>query len=462
MLSISRLLVLGLLSVAIAAATTAQADVQLFQGSWYVEAFGNECVGSLTPNGAPGPHCTGDPLVDTEFGVYSNWPAPAGFLCNPLNPRCASMSTPTDGMGNFHPLGGTANPTMTSDINCTPLSQYGAGITVRPAKGQTASPRVPPLYRNPFFFTPGGQPDVNACNGTSTGYTTQNKTRFGANKGKVMLGKPVAGTWNTSGPTGGPHLGGFTIPAGPPPGQGHPNGIQTSGLIGEFTNTYPYVYSYTYATIGNDGGVFGPGKGAGAFNYKYIEGGTGSTVASINVKQGAAKFGGTMRMLGAMTTKVCYWLQAGGGGCSLGINDWRYDAVGASAMTNLGVVTGGYIATHYTIYYNTANGQTSPLTVSGARFPWTTGSVTLTAVGRGPHKTVHYDHGYDNRNTTTSLGKGTVQMVSPVLTRWFGYAEFETGGIGVLRIKFVPEPLTWAMLIAGASLLAVSTRMRGR
>jgi hypothetical protein len=39
---------------------------------------------------------------------------------------------------------------------------------------------------------------------------------------------------------------------------------------------------------------------------------------------------------------------------------------------------------------------------------------------------------------------------------------FETGGIGILRIKFVPEPQTWAMLLAGASLLGVAFRMRGR
>jgi hypothetical protein len=40
--------------------------------------------------------------------------------------------------------------------------------------------------------------------------------------------------------------------------------------------------------------------------------------------------------------------------------------------------------------------------------------------------------------------------------------DFETGGIGILRIEFVPEPQTWAMLIAGASLLGVGYRMRGR
>jgi len=54
-------------------------------------------------------------------------------------------------------------------------------------------------------------------------------------------------------------------------------------------------------------------------------------------------------------------------------------------------------------------------------------------------------------------------MVTPVLTRWLQPAlNFETGGVGILRIKFVPEPQTWAMLIAGVSLLGVGYRMRGR
>jgi hypothetical protein len=291
--------------------------------------------------------------------------------------------------------------------------------------------------------------------GTTKGIWASTQTRFGSDKGYVGRGNPITGTWNAS-----PKGAGFTFPAAGPDAAPNAKGLRTTSLVGEVGNDYPYIYSYTYGTVYNDQGSFGPGQGPGNFSIVYPN--TASPQRKIKVTQGKAKFGGTMKLLGALTTKVCYWLQAGGGGCSLGEADWRYDAIGATAMTNLGVVTGGYIATSYTIYYNTANGQTSPLSVSGARFPWTTGSVTVTAVGRGPHKTVHYAHGYDNRNTTTSLGKGTIQLVSPVLTRWFGYANFETGGIGVLRIKFIPEPQTWAMLVAGVSLLALSTRMRGR
>ena len=171
-------------------------------------------------------------------------------------------------------------------------------------------------------------------------------------------------------------------------------------------------------------------------------------------------------MLGALTSKSCYFSV---GGCSLGQNNWRYDAVGAAAFTSGGVVTGGYIATYKAYYFHTALMQTSTISVIGSRFPWTTGSVTVKATGRGPWKTVHYAHGYDNRTTTMMGGvtnvNGTIQLVTPVITRWIVGAagfDFETGGIGILRIKFVPEPQMWATLLAGVSLLGLSYRIRGR
>jgi hypothetical protein len=162
-----------------------------------------------------------------------------------------------------------------------------------------------------------------------------------------------------------------------------------------------------------------------------------------------------------LTTKVCFYREKG---CSLGGADWRYDAVGASASTSTGgAITAGYQATYQAYYYHTALMKQSTINVEGSRFPWTTGTVTVTATGRGPHKTIHYTHGYDNRNTGTPSGIGTIQLVTPVLTRWLQPAfNFETGGVGILRIKFLPEPQAWVTLVAGISLLAVAKRMRGR
>jgi hypothetical protein len=442
------------------APSAAHARLKLFTAEWYTNSFGNFCRG----NGTTGPHCT---KTTGFFQEYSNWNLPQNQNCNPNQPRCPFQSTPVSSKGDFAPLGGS----QVIGQFCAPWSNWNGGsFSVRPAKGQTItsgppptgmSRPVPPLYRNPNNFTtatPSASPRTTQCTEMSTGFTTQNKGFWGNNKGRVHIGDPIDGTWN-AGTTGGGHLGGFTIPVAPP--HNHKFGLEQSGIQGSFTIIYPYIYSYTYATLRNDKGVFGPGKGPGSFNLIYSTG--MGTVASITVKQGPAKFGGTMKMLGALTSKACYYFQ---GGCLLYSPNRRYEAIGAAAYTSGGVVTRGYrvlgppSASH--ICYHTSYATCPSTSVSGSRFPWTTGSVTVAATGRGPGDTVHYAHGYDNRNTTTSSGKGTIQLVSPILTRWLGSKTFETGGIATLRIKFLPEPQTWAMLVAGVSLLAVGYRLRGR
>jgi len=447
MLGITRLLMASLLCVGIVA-TTAQAGNQMFDGSWTVKSFGNEC--SVAASGSfPGPYCGGGAA---ESLVYSAFGMPQNIQCNPFQPRCPFESTPTDGNGYFAPLGGSQGQALF----CTPwLNWQGNGTTVRPPKGGTAistgkaGRKVPPFYRNPAFFTAKGEPGTNLCTGTSTGATPDGR-------GLVQIGQPVKGRWSAT--TTGTQKGGFAFAAAPPgPPAGKSSGFRATGLVGEFGAIYPYIYSYTYATLRNNAGDFGPGKGPGSFNLLFKQGGTN---ARIKVRQGAAKFGGTMTMLVALTTKVCYYRN---GGCSLGENNWRYEAIGTSPQTAKGVITGGYIVTYKAYYYHTGLMQASTVNVEGERFPWTTGSVTLTATGRGPHKTVHYAQGFDNRKTTTFEGQGTIQLVTPVLTRWLQPAlNFETGGIGILRIKFVPEPQTWMMLIAGFSLLGMGYRMRGR
>jgi hypothetical protein len=427
------MLVLGLLSVGIAVATTAQAGNQLFEGSWTVKAFGNECSDLVDPT--PGPHCGGGA---SESDIYGAFGIPQQIQCNKDQPRCPFDSTPTDGGGVFNPLGGS----QAAALFCAPWTDWrGNGTSERPAKGETyfttgmKGAKIPPLYRNPVFFTAGGEPGTTLC-------SSNTRSPLGG-KGLAQAGVPITGTWGATTTAGGA----FNFDAAPANG-----GVRVTGAVGEFAAIYPYVYSYTYANLKNQTGVFGPGNGPGDFSLARKNDG-------IYMKQGAAKFGGTMTMLGAYTTKVCYYRN---GGCSLGVQDWRYDAIGTSAVYSTGgVVTAGYVVTYVAHYYHTALMQVSTINVYGSRFPWATGSITLTATGRGPHKTVHYTKGSDNRTATS--GKGTIQMVTPVITRWLQPAvNFETGGVGILRIKFVPEPQTWAMLFAGVSLLGVGYRMRGR
>ena len=462
MLLVNKLLLVGVLGAGIGAATTAQAGNQLFEASWTVKSFGNERTGG-----------TGE----SEF--YSAFGMPQGIQCNPTQPRCPFASTPTNGRGVFDPLGGSQQMAR----YCAPWADWrGNGTTARPAKGETATTGgknhrlSPPLYRNPAFFTASGEPNTTDCTAASTGATP-------GGKGLVQAGQPVTGRWTAT--TTGTQKGGFHFApaprnhaAGVRIGQGDfdiiagsyywsygwywelSQGSARSGAIGEFAAIYPYLYSYTYATLRNDAGVFGPDSGPGSFDLDFYNAKGTIAVANIRVKQGAAKFGGTMRMLGALTTKTCYYRN---GGCTLNKNNWRYEAIGATAYTSGGVVTRGYLATYRRFPCFEWWCLLSSLFVEGSRFPWTTGSVTVTATVRGPHKTVHYAHGYDNRNTTTPSGLGTIQLVSPVLTRWLQPAvSFETAGIAILRIKFVPEPQTWVVLVAGVTLLGMGARMRRR
>jgi len=444
---IRTLLLPGLLSFAVAAATTAHAGNQLFEASWTVKSFGNEC--SLA-DPTPGPYC-GNGALESAF--YSAFGIPQGIQCNPNQPRCPFESTPTNGTGMFSTLGGSRDMALF----CAPWSNWqGNGTTARPAKGDTAYyidsgrvRKIPPRYRNLAFFTAGGEPNTTFCTATSTGATP-------GGKGRVQAGNPINGIWSAT--TTGTQKGGFQF--GPAP-KNHAAGIRTTGQVGELGARDPYVYSYTYATLRNQAGLFAPGYGPGDFSIKKYQG--ADTIARLKNKAGPAKFGGTMTMLGHLTKHACYYRN---GGCSLVSKNWRYDAIGTSAPTSNGVVTHGQVVTFRAYCYPPHPTQCKYyyfVSVAGSRFPWTTGSVTVTAVGRGPHKTVHYAHGYDNRNATTPSGKGTIQLVSPVLTRWLRPgANFETGGIGILRIKFIPEPRALATLAAGVALLGVVHRLRAR
>jgi hypothetical protein len=64
------------------------------------------------------------------------------------------------------------------------------------------------------------------------------------------------------------------------------------------------------------------------------------------------------------------------------------------------------------------------------------------------------------------MGQGTVQLVAPQLVKWdFPDRDVpwdrHTGAIGILRIKFVPEPSQLVMLAAGVGVLLALAKLRG-
>jgi len=431
----SRRLASGLfvLALGVGVAVTSNAANQLYQGSLIIESFGNDNVGGTDE--------------DEFFEVLGE---PQGLLCNPDQPRCSFSRTPvrTTNMGakEFAPLGTICTPTNSTVCtpNCTPIAYFGT--PTRPAKGATVGEV---RYRNPVFFDTLGQPLVTLCTGDTTisgAQATYFLSTHHPKRGLGMKGAPLTGyqTVNLAGT--GPA--GFTLSTAPTTQANSANpfgfGIRRTTL-GSFNNFPPYVYSYSYAQFRNDYGYFSAGGGPGNFTHLYMKGGP-QTLAKAKVTAGKNQFGGVMRLLGQLTSKVCYFRQQG---CSLGKNNWRYDAIGEST-----------VALYTAVYYHTGLMQSSVIMVLGDRFPWTTGEVSLTAVQRGPHRTVERRTGYDNR---TALGKGTIQLVTPLLTRWLQPSvNFETGGIAIMRLKFIPEPRKAMLLAAGLSVLAVLYRLRVR
>ena len=440
----------------------AQAVNQLYTGQWIADSFGNDLVNP-----------TATALNSQHWAAYA---IPQGVQCNPYNPLCKFASTPigskaTTSMAPGTTANGAYGTVTNTNIPCYPVSNYA---TARPAKGMTVATgnggRGLPLYRNPAFFTTSGAPFTGSCTAyTRTTFTTtiNGSTVTGSPgfetifsyappfdssaRGYVALGNPVSGIGMVDA-TGFGVGKNFALPAASANASGNHQGMHRT-TQGEFNNIFPYIYSYTYATFRNDAGNFAAGGGPGAFNVPYSV--LGAQVAHTAVQAGPNKFGGVMKLLGKVSTKVCYYRS---GGCSLGQMNWRYDAIGAPAYTSGGVVTQGYTATYSAQYYHTVLMTTSTIMAVGSRFPWTTGTATVTAVGRGPNKTVEQRKGFDSR---TVNGSGTLQLVTPVLTRWLQpAAQFETGGVGVLRFTFAPEPRAWMALVSGLSVLAVLYRAR--
>jgi hypothetical protein len=226
--------------------------------------------------------------------------------------------------------------------------------------------------------------------------------------------------------------------------------------------TYPFDFEIEYADLRNGSGAFSDVGGPSSFTVSRSLSG----VAKIRVKAGANQFGGTMRLLGEYRTNRGV-LRAS---TSVGATPWNLQYIGAGAKTMTGKVTAGLTyktRIDRTYHYRNKNKfGYSPRYVTASVFPWTTGTVEVTALS-GPQETVLKRTGYDNR---TPMGSGAIQMVSPALTRWRNplfddppfVGDYHTGSIGVMKIVFIPEPEAGLMVVAGIFALVFLYRANGR
>jgi hypothetical protein len=221
----------------------------------------------------------------------------------------------------------------------------------------------------------------------------------------------------------------------------------------------PYAYISTAARdLRNGTGFFKPGGGPGKRTFT-VSGGSGPG-ARIAVTPGTNQFGGTLGILGAISSKRAH---VHNHKTYVGSYDF-FNTVFGRSCTGTGCLlpTSQPTATIY-MKYRTAMGKATTVYMTPWGLPWTTGVVSISAT-EGPFPTRFRRSGYDNR---TANGLGTIQMVAPHLVRWDFLNRKQpwdrhTGTIGILRIRFVPEPSGWAMLAAGAASIALFGRRRRR
>jgi len=244
-----------------------------------------------------------------------------------------------------------------------------------------------------------------------------------------------------------------------PPGFALPASALRATAMGSLPQYTPYDYVSTYATNAHNyhrRGGFGPGFGPGKRTITFL--GNDGPGARVTISPGAHQFGGTMRILGAMGAKRTHIYRnkkfIGTGFASFGVL--------GDECTLTCYVTGAQ-SNFQSLRYQTAMGKATTADITTLGLPWTTGMVSITATD-GPFPTLFRRTGYDNR---TAMGLGTIQLVAPQLTQWKFPNRSEpwdrhTGVIGILRIKFIPEPSGMAMFVAGAVLIRLFYRLRAR
>jgi hypothetical protein len=146
----------------------------------------------------------------------------------------------------------------------------------------------------------------------------------------------------------------------------------------------------------------------------------------------------------------------------VGVGLSSFKLIGRQCSGTACPVQAGSVATE-SLLYQTVMGKATTAAITAWGFPWTTGTVSITATD-GHFPSLFRRSGYDNR---TSMGAGTIQLVAPQLVKWTFSGrdapwDRHMGAIGILRIKFVPEPASWLMLVAGIGFLGLLYRRRTR
>lgn len=406
--------------LALCFASVAQAGTRMYTGSLIIHSFGND-----TTTGTAEPY-------DTGYAV--------GL---PLTGRCNQGRL---GMGTFHAKEtlmfkslmlpkGAPNPTTTVDVTFT-IPNYGGQVADVDTNGDTI-------------------PDIVAGCGPTTQHYGDPLT---GGPGPVSTSGVAGVNCNAPGPCTNPRK--FTLPNWALRKQRGTN-VSTQASFEQYG---VYLWEVHFADLHNDVGVFSKNGGDGAFGPIQFK--AAKQKRSVVQKAGANQFGGVMRLLGSYGDNEGYYYN--NAITSVYYFNWLFHYLGIGGQTCAdnnattpcpsagNPITGGKRTTYVNFGYTRTFGFPTTSTVYVSLFKWTTGTVTVTAKG-GTFPTVLQRKGYDNR---TSLGSGTVQMVSPMLTKWVGAGTSATAAIGIMKVSFAPEPSEWLMLGSGVSMLGLLAHRR--
>lgn len=274
----------------------------------------------------------------------------------------------------------------------------------------------------------------------------------------IEAGSPVTGSGSLV-------LGGVTV--------GGTVGLPTSAFVtvgqtGFLATYYPYLQSFTYATITAQAGTFFPGGGPAA-DGTTTKTGMGQTTGDwvIRPRAGGVALGGVLGMLGRYGA-IGKYVVTGKVGTYEGTSSWAiippmginpyetiigYTAMGKARWKN------PYSKTE--TWVNNLNSNTSALVARGTGTRWTTGTAAV-YVEAGVFQTILKRTGYDFTSMVpTAMGGASttvrnIQLVTPVITHWIGPGfQTHTGQIGILKLSITPEPKALLLLAAGGGLLAL-------
>lgn len=369
-----------------------------------------------------------DPLAsDSDSDGLSDGEEVAVYMTNPLNP-----DSDGDGFSDSEEVSAGSDPNNGSS---TPPALYEGSLILHSLGNDQAAGTEFPFNQKFHIARPLGARCNPGNGGTVCGTTT------------LRDGAPLSGS------------GTLTLNRGvSPPSFTLSQSALGATVTGSLPPLSPYRYISTRASNArNRAGFFRPGAGAGSLTFTIP--GAGGPGARVAISPGANQFGGTMKLLGSLGAKRAHLYKQK---TFVGTASTSFPVLGGGWCTGTVCPPGIGTPTTTQIQYKTGMGKFTTAAITAWGFPWTTGSVSITATA-GPFPTLFRRQGYDNR---TSQGLGTIQFVAPQIAQWSfpdrdAPWDRHTGAIGILTLRFVPEPRGWLLLVAGVGLLVVLYRVRG-